>query len=253
MVRIIFAREFKSLFTTPIALIVITAYLAISGFFIYTQTVDYISLTTTTSYRSAIQGLTIMNNLFSPFYNKIYMIFSFLVPILTMRTFAEERRTKTYELMMSLPVSSFQFVMGKYLACLAFSLILLAVSAIYPLALSPFLNVSLIELMGSYIGLFLYIAFYTAVGIYFSTLTSNQIIAVLACYGFSVSFFIIDWLAYISPSYLEPILAALLLNKHMGSFFDGYVYLADVTLFISFTIVFIVLAKRRVFFENKPA
>ncbi|MBU0650395.1 ABC transporter permease, partial [bacterium] len=196
-----------------------------------------------------VSGIKAYEYIFSNLFSKIYFIFSLVIPLLTMRLVAEEKRAHTHELMMSLPISPLQYILGKYLAALCFSYILLLLTLICPLILMPFAKVEWGLLLISYLGLFLYILLYTAVGTYFSTLTSNQFIACIATMGFSLSFMILGWLAYISPVEIEKILAALLIFNHVSTFYDGYVYLADVTLFISATFLFLYLAQRKVLIE----
>ncbi len=247
MIISILKKEIKLYFVTPMAMIIFPAFLGLCCFFLYNTMIDYMKLTTNPEMHVA--GLTTYEYIFSNLYSKIYLIFSLVIPLLTMRLVAEEKRVHTYELMMSLPISPLQYILGKYLAALCFSCILLALTLICPLILMPFAGMEWGLLLISYLGLFLYILLYTAVGTYFSTLTSNQFIACIATIGFSFAFMVLGWLAYISPVEIEKILSALLIFNHLSAFYEGYVYLADVTLFISATLLFLYLAQRKVLIE----
>jgi len=247
MIYSIFKKEMKLFIVTPMFMIIVPSFVALCNFSFYLSVLDYLKLTTAPD--QTVMGLHVWDFIFPSLFSKILYIFSIVIPVLTMRMVAEEKKTYTFDLMMSLPIKPFQYIWGKYLASLSFSFILLALTIICPLSLMPYTNIEWLPIIISYFGLFLYTSFYTAVGIYFSTLTSNQFIAGVATFGFSISSAVLAWLAYLSPAGLEKILAKLMLFRHVTSFFDGYIYISDCTLFISGAALFIYLAQRKVFIE----
>lgn len=247
MIWAIFKKELKQYFITPISMALLPAFCAYCNFQLYSGMLDYMKLTTAPERKTA--GFEIWDFIAPTLFSNIHFVLSLIIPILTMRLVAEERKTHTFDLMISLPIKPFQYIFGKYLAALSFSTILLCLTMICPLALSFYTQIDWISVSIIVLGLFFYCMFYIAAGVFFSTITSNQFIAGILTIGFSFSFAVIGWLAYISPPEIEKILNALLINTHVKSFFEGYIFSSDITLFLSVTALFLYLAQRRVIVE----
>ncbi len=185
----------------------------------------------------------------SGFFNLAPFLFLFLIPALTMRSFAEERREGTYVLLATRPLSDWQIIMAKYFSCyllVIFSLLPTVVYyfSIYKLAL-PIGNVDSGAVIGSYIGLLLLSAAFTAAGIFASSVTKNQVIA------FAVSVFIcfiafsgFDAMSRIfGLSALEGILLSLSINEHYQSISRGVLDTRDLVYFVSFVLFFLGLTR----------
>lgn len=180
----VFEREFKSYFKGFIGY----GFAAFMLFFIgiYTMVINLI-------YGSANFEDVLQNAMF---------IFLLIVPVLTMRTIAEERKQKTDQLLYSLPISTFKIVLGKYLALLAVFTIPTAVTAIYPIILNFYGNISLKTVYCALLGFYLLGAALIALGMFISSLTENQAVcAVISFIVMLINFFIVD-LAYYVPT--EP-------------------------------------------------
>ncbi|MHA4894765.1 gliding motility-associated ABC transporter permease subunit GldF [Pedobacter sp. PWIIR3] len=185
----------------------------------------------------------------SGFFNLAPFLFLFLIPALTMRSFAEERREGTYVLLATRPLSDWQIILAKYFSCyllVIFSLLPTVVYyiSVYKLAL-PIGNVDGGAVIGSYIGLLLLSAAFTAIGIFASSITKNQVIA------FAVSVFIcfIAYMGFDALSgifglrALEGILLNLSVNQHYQSISRGVLDTRDLIYFITFVLVFLGLTK----------
>ena len=231
----VFKRELFSLLNSLMAYITIGVFLLVSGlllwFFPDTSMLDY--------------GYAEMNGFFSlaPF------LFMFLIPAITMRSFAEERREGTYILLASRPLTDWQIILAKYFACFVlvlFSLIptLLYYYSIVELGL-PKGNIDGGAVAGSYIGLLLLGSAFVAIGIFSSSITKNQVIA------FAVAVFIsfivysgFDALSKIfSLNILESVFIWLSVNQHFQSMSRGVIDTRDLVYFITFVFVFLGLTK----------
>ncbi|SDK41748.1 ABC-2 type transport system permease protein [Pedobacter sp. ok626] len=231
----VFKRELFSLLNSLMAYITIGVFLLASGlllwFFPDTSILDY--------------GYAELTGFFSlaPF------LFMFLIPAITMRSFAEERREGTYILLATRPLTDWQIILAKYLACLVlvlFALIptLIYYYSIYQLGL-PKGNIDTGAVIGSYIGLLLLGFAFTAVGIFASSVTKNQVIAfaiaVFVCFIVYTGF---DAMSQIfALQYFESLLIWLSVNEHYQSISRGVLDTRDLVYFISFVAVFLGLTR----------
>lgn len=231
----VFKRELFSLLNSLMAYITIGVFLLASGlllwFFPDTSILDY--------------GYAELTGFFSlaPF------LFMFLIPAITMRSFAEERREGTYILLATRPLTDWQIILAKYLACLVlvlFALIptLIYYYSIYQLGL-PKGNIDTGAVIGSYIGLLLLGSAFTAVGIFASSVTKNQVIAfaiaVFVCFIVYTGF---DAMSQIfALQYFESLLIWLSVNEHYQSISRGVLDTRDLVYFISFVAVFLGLTR----------
>jgi ABC-2 type transport system permease protein len=231
----IFQKEISSFFSSIIAYVVISIFLVANGVFLWilpdSNIFDF--------------GYANLNSLFelAPW------VFMFLIPAVTMRSFAEERKNGTLEIILTKPISDYQIISGKYLAGLTlaiFSILptLLYLYSVYVLA-SPVGNIDTGGIIGSYIGLFFLASVYVSIGIFASSLNDNQIIsfiiALFICFFFYVLIDLIRGLFLISP--VDPILQFLSISTHYSSISRGIIDSRDIIYFISFNAIFIVLTK----------
>jgi ABC-2 type transport system permease protein len=227
----VFKRELFSLLNSLMAYITIGVYLLVSGlllwFFPDTSILEY--------------GYAELNGFFSlsPF------LFMFLVPAMTMRSFAEERREGTYILLASRPLTDWQIILGKYFACLTLVLFALLPTLLYYYSIvqlgMPRGNIDGGAVAGSYIGLLLLGSAFAAIGIFSSSVTKNQVIA------FAVAVFI-SFIAYtgfdalskvFAYDTLESVFTWLSINEHFQSMSRGVLDTRDLVYFISFIVLFL--------------
>lgn len=231
----VFKRELFSLLNSLMAYITIGVFLLASGlllwFFPDTSILDY--------------GYAELTGFFSlaPF------LFMFLIPAITMRSFAEERREGTYILLATRPLTDWQIILAKYLACLVLVLFALIPTLIYYYSISqmglPKGNIDTGAVIGSYIGLLLLGSAFTAVGIFASSVTKNQVIAfaiaVFVCFIIYTGF---DAMSQIfALQYFESLLIWLSVNEHYQSISRGVLDTRDLVYFISFVAVFLGLTR----------
>ncbi|MCZ6691138.1 MAG: ABC transporter permease subunit [Planctomycetota bacterium] len=205
-------------------------------------------------------GVLFVNNLFlinqadmRGYFALLPIIFLFFIPALTMRLWAEEKKLGTFELLLTLPVQSHEAVLGKFFASLLLVITALVLSLPIPIGISMFLVAEASSgldwgaVMGSYIGSVFLAAAYLSIGIFFSSLTENQIIAfILAVFVSALAILIgeptiIGAMDYILPESLGPIFEYVGLRGHFDSIARGVLDSRDVLYYISFSFFFLML------------
>ncbi len=211
----IIKKEFKSYFLSPIGYIYIGLFIATCSLFFY---IDIFS------YQSANYS-----NIFSP----AGTILTFIVPILTMRMFAEERKTGTEQLLLTSPMSITKIVLGKFIGAAFVVLVSGAITFVYFLILNHFghpeVGTSLVALFGFLLLSLAYVSF----GMFASSLTENQIVAAII----SIAFFLALWLL---PSFSTTFARYSLIYSYFGSFYSGTIALDDLVYLLSFSALFVV-------------
>ena len=223
-------REIKSFFGSPIGYLVIAIFLIINGLFLWVFEGDYNILNT------GFADLT-------PFFTLAPWILIFLIPAVTMRNFSDEKKQGTIELLLTKPLSIWQIVNGKFLGALLLIVMATIPTFIYVAVISslgmPEGNIDMGSTIGSYFGLLFLIAAYSAIGIFTSTLSDNQIvafiIAVFLCYFFYFGF---EGFAAVVPN-VSSIIASLGMQDHFKSMSRGVLDTRDILYFTSITVVFL--------------
>ncbi|WP_405225237.1 gliding motility-associated ABC transporter permease subunit GldF [Dokdonia sp. Asnod1-B02] len=230
----ILKKEISSFFSSAIGYLVIGLFIVVTGLFLWVFQGPF-NITET--------GFADL----APFFQIAPWIFIFLIPAITMRSFSEEQKVGTLELLLTKPISKLQLTLGKFLG--AFALIMLAiiptliyVVAIYQLG-NPVGNLDVGVTIGSYIGLMLLAATFTAIGIFASSLTDNQIIAfIIAVF---LSFFLYFGLegiaAFSTTSSVRDFINSMGIQSHYTSISRGVVDTRDLIYFISVTAFFIII------------
>lgn len=219
-------KETRALFTSSVAYVVLAAFLLIMGY--------SFSLTL---------FLTHTPSLVHVFF-QIYVLFLLTVPVITMRTLAEERRQRTLELLLTAPVTEAQVVAAKYLASLGLIALMLALSSVYALLLGLFGTPEWGPIVSGYVGLLLLGAGLVGVGVFTSALAANQVVAALVSLSLFLLFWIIDQFGYLLPDPYNALVTNLSLSVHFKPFATGSVYLSDAGFFISMALLGNLLAVR---------
>jgi ABC-2 type transport system permease protein len=227
-------REFNMYFASPVAYAIGFGVLLVLGIFF-----------NLTLAQASLGGSPDLSQVLSVFVT----LMLFLSPALTMRLVAEEQRTGTIELLLTAPLREWELVIGKWLAAFGFVTLLIAVTGLYALILSRITTpgLDLGALLAAYLGLLLLVGALLALGLFISTLFSNQIAAFFAIIGASLVLWIIDgpWQNATGP--LAEFMRYLSLPAHIyDNFFSGVVDLNDIAYFLSVIILFLFLAARSV-------
>ena len=231
----ILKKEFNSFFASPIAYLVIGVFLLINGLFLWVFKDDFNILNA---------GFADLNSFFflAPW------VFLFLIPAITMKSFADEFSNGTIELLKTKPISDWKIVFGKFWASLLLVFIALIPTltyayTIYQLA-NPVGDIDFGSIIGSYIGLLFLAATYTSIGLFTSTLSKNQIVAFIL--GVMITFFLFYGFDAISISLgNELIIKKMGINEHFKSISRGVIDTRDIIYFLSVTVFFLFITKTR--------
>jgi len=230
----LFKKELQSYFSSSIAYIILTIFLTLSGFFFYTDVLNF-------NIRNMGGGITLTEGVWLYFFQDIRFIFLLIIPLLTMRLFAEEVKLGTIELLFTYPIKDIEILTGKFLAALSFLLLILILTISYPVSLATIWEVEPWTLLAGYMGLFLLGTSFIACGIFISSLTENQIVAAISTLGVLILFWFLTWNEAIAEPALMKILLRLSLFDRTYNFFRGVIDTKDVVFFIVFILFFLFL------------
>lgn len=241
----IFKKEMRLYFTSPIAWVILTIFTIITGYFFY-SIFAYYTLASMQSMMNPMMAreMNVTDNVLRPLFSNISVILLLLMPLVTMRLFAEERRSGTIELLLTYPVRDGAVLMGKYLAALAMYGVMLALTLVYPALVLYFARVEWGVLATGYLGLLLMGATFLAVGVFASSLTENQIVASVITFGVLLIFWVIGWSADYAGGLWGRVLSHISLLEHFDSFAKGVLDTKDILYYVNFTIVALFLTLR---------
>ena len=231
----IFKRELRAYFSSPVAYAVIVVFLLLGGYFFSSLTAAFNLQSMQYLRNEANMGaLNLSEMVIKPLFYNLNVIFLLMIPILTMRLYAEERKSGTIELLLTSPITPWQLTAGKFCAALALFSIMLALTLIYPLILFRFGNPDVGKIVSLYLGLFLVGAAYVAVGALTSALTENQIIAAVVSFGILLLFWVIGWASHFVEGAAGDIFAYLSIVEHFAEFVDGIIDTKHLVYYFSF-------------------
>ena len=238
-------KELKSYFASPIAYIVLAMFAVIFGYFFYSATAIFVDY----SMRAMMQrGMAPPMNLndfiIRPLLMNVSVIVLFLMPMVTMRLFAEEKRSGTIELLLTAPLRDIEIILGKWLAALLLYLCLLGISALNILFLFLHGQPDWRALLIGYLGLLLQGAAFLGIGAFISTLTKNQIIAASLTFGVFLMLWVMDWVSSYSTTPVGKTLAYLSITTLFEPCAKGVLELKDAIYYVSVIVLGIFLTAR---------
>jgi gliding motility-associated transport system permease protein len=228
-------RELSAQFYSPIAYVVIAIFLGVSGIF-------FVSANFKPGAEASVRVL---------FGGYMPLILVFVLPMLTMRMMSEEFRSGTIETLMTAPVRDADVIVGKFLGAFLFYIVMLASTLIFPILVACFGPIDVGLTFSAYVGLALVGGLYIAVGIFFSTCTRNQVIAVLCSFVFlAILTFLAEFLATSQEGLVRIVLQQLSIMSHYHDFARGLVDTNHVIFFVSSTGLFLFLAVKALEFRR---
>jgi ABC-2 type transport system permease protein len=242
-------KELRSYFVSPIAYVVLTGFLLLGGWFFFNLLARFnFLLSLYTSFRNpeAMTRLNLNEFVIAPLLHNLSVVLVILVPVITMRTFAEEKRSGTYELLMTSPLSITSIVMGKFLGAFVFALLMVMLTGIYPLILLLYGNPEVGVIVSGYLGLLLLATAFISVGLLTSSFTENQIIAAVSCLVTLLLLYIISWPAETSGEVLGAFLRYISLTEHFAEMVKGVIDTRDVFYFLTVIVLALFLTQRSV-------
>lgn len=246
---VIAGREIAAYFVQPIAYVVMTVFLLLGGWFFFALLRRFDLIQQMYMAMQNPQGLERMNvneMVIEPLLHNLAIVMVILVPAITMRSFAEEKRAGTYELLLTAPVRTAEVVAGKFIGAAVLVLVMIGLAGIFPLILLMFGNPEVGVMASGYLGLaFLGISF-VAVGIFTSSVTQNQIIAAISCFGALLLLYVISWPAETGGGTFSGLLRYLSLPEHFATMVRGIISTKDIVYFLSVVAVALFLTQRAV-------
>ena len=211
----IFKKEFKAYFVSPIAYIVIAVFLLVTGWFFFSTFFIY--------------DQADMRN----FYTLLPLVFAFIVPAITMRLFSEELSVGSYEILITMPVTILDVVIGKFMAAVAFIGAMLIPTLSYPIFISFIGRLDWGPVIGGYVGALLLGATFSAVGLFASSLTKNQIISFIIATAICFALTLVERMLFFVPADVVQYVEYLGANYHFQNIAKGIIDSRDILYFIS--------------------
>jgi len=242
-------KEIRSYFHSPIAYLVMAVYSVLCGFFFYSFTATYVVQT----FRMQAMGgagmpnMTINDYVIRPLFQGVLsIVLLLLIPMITMRLYAEEKRSGTIELLLTSPITDLQIILGKFLgAFLLFgTMIVITFGFIGTLFIygNPFAK----PLIAQALGFLLFGGALLALGMWISTFTKNQIIAAVVSFSAFLLFYVLNWVTAYSNGAVSRVMAYMSLTTHFDAFAKGVVDLKDLVYYLSVIVLGIFLTARSV-------
>jgi len=245
-VIVIFTKEMKSYFASPIAYLLLTIFADIFGFFFYTFTRLFVLQGMQMQMMGRGMPMDVNEQVIRPLLSNASVLGLFLIPMITMRLYAEEKRSGTIELLMTSPVRDLEIVLGKWLAALVLYAAILGISGINMGILFAFGRPDWKPVLVGFLGLLLQGGCLLAVGIFISTLTRNQIIAGGATFAVCLMLWVLDWVSAYDQSAWAKVVSYLSVVTHFEPFSKGVIDTKDVIFYLSMIFLGLFLTVRSV-------
>ena len=229
-------KELKSYFASPIAYIVIGFWALLYGYF-FVALLNYFVRQSMQMGQFGMQGPQAMNvnqQLIRPLLQNVLILILFLMPMVTMRSYSEEKRSGTIELLLTSPLTDFQIIMGKFLGAMALYGAMLAVTLIHVGLLFIYGRPEWKPLVTAYVGLLLMGGCFISVGLFISSLTKNQIVAGMVTFAVFLLLWIITWIGSFSGPTIDKLTQYLSIVDHYDDFGKGVIDTTHLIYYLSF-------------------
>src|SRR6202171_4136448 len=243
-VWIIFRKELRSYFVSPVAYLLLTMFGLIFGFFFWNVLFSFVVAGMESQMRGQMFPMNVNEEMIRPLLQNVSVVGLFFIPMITMRLFAEEKRTGTIELLATSPIRDMEVIIGKWLAALILYAVMLLFSAVNFAFLFRYGNPDWRPLAIGYLGLLLQAGGLLAVGTFISTLTKNQIIAGAATFGVCLMLWVLEWVAGYETAAWAKVLAYFSVISHFESFAKGVVDTKDAVYYVSLIFLGLFLTSR---------
>jgi ABC-2 type transport system permease protein len=230
-------KELRAYFHSPIAYLVMTVYAVICGYVFYSSTAFFVVQTFRMEAMGGGMGappMSLNENVIRPILSGVMtVVLLFLIPLITMRLYAEEKRSGTIELLLTSPLTDMDIILGKFFGAVALFAVLEAISFLYFAVLFIYGNPSARPLIAGALGYLLYGSALLALGMWFSTFTKNQIIAGSVSLAVFLLLFLLDWVSAYSTGTVGRVASYLALTTHFDNFSKGVINLGDLVYYLS--------------------
>ncbi len=242
MIWVIARREVVAMFLSPMAWIILAVIQTILGYMFLANLDNFFLLQPQLIQLANTPGVT--DIVITPLMQVAAIILLMVMPLMTMRSIAEEKRNRTLSLLVSAPIAMSEIVLGKYLGLVLFIVTLVSMLMLMPLSLYLGTSPDGGKLLSIYLGMLLLLASFAAIGLYLSSLTENQTIAAISTFGVLLMLWIIDWIGS-SVSNGQSVLAYLSILKHHQAMLEGVFKSSDIAYYLLLITGFLVLTIRQ--------
>src|SRR5256885_8640544 len=231
-------------FTSPVAWGIMAVFIFIAGYFFHSIFNYYARVSMQSAMNPMGGGLNVTDGVLRPLFSNFSVILLLMMPLVTMRLFAEERRSGTIELLLTYPVRDGAVLAGKYLAALALYAIMIGLTLLYPGIVVYFARLEWGPVLTGYLGLLLMGGTFIAVGVCASSLTENQIVAAITTFGVLLLLWVLGWSADYAGGTAGRVLQHLSLLEHNDSFAKGVLDTKDIIYYANFIVLALFLTLR---------
>ncbi len=240
-------KEIRNYFVSPVAYVVLAGFLLLCGWFFWIYLLQFstmVSMYAQFQQPQMLAQLNLNDMVMAPLLQNMVIIFLIMMPLVTMRLFAEERALGIDELLLTSPIDTLEITLGKFLGAGMFFVVMLGCTLLYPAILMYYGDPEIGSIITGYLGILLVGLSFIALGLFTSTLTNNQIVAAVSSFVILLLFFAIGWPANTVGETAGAILSYLSLTEHLQQRIEGLVVSSDVIYFLSVIAVALFLSQR---------
>ncbi|MBZ0273152.1 ABC transporter permease subunit [bacterium] len=242
----IWQKEWRQFFLSPIAYVILVVFIALAGLFYFDLFTFYVQNQSMAQMyqQGGAPDMNVNDMIVTPLFQNLSVLLLLIVPLVTMRLYADERKSGTEELLLTSPIRERTIIAGKYLAALSFYVVALLLTLQFPALLVKFGSPDIGKVATGYLGLFLMGAAFMAFGLFTSALARTQTQAAMWAFFALLLLWILGWLAESLPGTAGAVLKYVAILPHFDNFADGVIAVKDLVYFASFVAVFLFLATR---------
>jgi len=243
----VYKKELRVFFSSPIAYLVFVVFMIISAIFFILILKSYSDVSfeiVRRNYQMKVAQLNVADGILVHMFGNFTFLLLFMLPLITMRSFSDERKNGTYELMFTYPVSDSALVSGKILSAFTLFLAMLALTLPYGAVISYFKILPMAIYLTGYLGMALLGLSFISLGVFVSSLTENQVVSSFGSFGMILFFWIIGWVAGDSTMPIAEIVRYFSIFNHTTAFNSGVIDTRDIVFYLSFSVLFFLATLR---------
>jgi ABC-2 type transport system permease protein len=239
-------KELRGYFASPIAYIVLGLFALQFGYWFYALLLFFDRQSMQMMAMGGGGTANVNEQLINPAFQNTMVVFLFILPMVTMRTYAEEKRSGTIELLLTAPLTDFQIIMGKFLGAMGLYASMLAITVIHMGVLFALGNPEWLPIVTSYVGMLLMGGCFVSLGLFISSTTKNQIVAGMITFIVFLMLWVINWVASFMGPTTQAVLNYLSFTDHLSDFMRGVIDTKHVVYYLSFIAFGLFLTMRSV-------
>jgi len=228
------SKELRGYFTSPVAWVMMGLFALIFGYFFVSYLAFFVRNSMQAAFGQGPQTMNINMELIRPLLGNASVLVLFLLPMITMRTYSEEKRSGTIELLLTSPVTDFEIIAGKFLGTVGLYVALLGVTLLYIVILFIFGQPEWKPVLSGYLGLLLLGSCFISLGLFISSTTKNQMVAGAATFVVGLLFWIVSWIADSAGPMMSQVLSYLSITEHFDDFGKGIIDSKHLVYYLSF-------------------